>query len=71
MKKADSPGDDIRPRGTVEIECSECHWFFWVDALDMQLPDGPFVCVCCMSGPEPTYESIQQALADQAKYIRK
>lgn len=45
--------DDIRPRGTVMVPCDhpDCAaegdlgpWFFWVDALDPRLPDGPFLC---------------------------
>jgi hypothetical protein len=52
--------DDIAPRGTVEVQCQgvdklpdsnagacvdkRCRSFFWVDALDPRLPDGPFRC---------------------------
>lgn len=47
--------DDIRPKGTVMVQCShpDClpkpgedagPWSFWVDALDPRLPDGPFIC---------------------------
>ena len=38
--------DDIRPKTTVEVQCShpECGWSFWIDALDPRLPDGPFFC---------------------------
>lgn len=40
-------GDDLRPKGTVEVECSVCHWCFWVGCLNPRLPDGPFVCPSC------------------------
>lgn len=45
--------DDLRPKGTVQVACShpDCAnppdggaWYFWVDALDPRLPDGPFLC---------------------------
>jgi hypothetical protein len=41
--------DDLRPRGTVEVECDSpgCTWRFWVGATDPRLPDGPFVCAEC------------------------
>lgn len=40
--------DDIRPRGTVQVLCDLCgYWSFWVDALDLRLPDGPFWCDSC------------------------
>lgn len=39
--------DHIRPKGSVEVECQQCHWFFWVDCLDKRLPDGPFACDEC------------------------
>lgn len=26
-------GDNLRPRGTMEVLCSQCSWTFWVDAL--------------------------------------
>lgn len=44
----------LRPRGTVEVPCSgpNCRgeWYFWVEALDPRLPDGPFICPTCESG---------------------
>jgi hypothetical protein len=44
--------DDIRPRGTVEVHCSNgCGWDFWVDSLDPRLPDGPFICPACSGEP--------------------
>lgn len=46
------PKDDIRPRGTVQVQCSKCEWDFWLDPLDPQLPDGPFVCFTCEHGPK-------------------
>lgn len=38
--------DDIRPRGSVEVQCgiAGCEWWFWLDPLDRRLPDGPFLC---------------------------
>lgn len=38
--------DDIRPRGTVQVECSHpgCGWSFWLDPLDERLPNGPHYC---------------------------
>jgi hypothetical protein len=41
--------DDIRPHGTVEVECGKCEWFFWLSALDPRLPGGPFECPSCFS----------------------
>jgi len=40
------PKDDIRPKGTVQVECP-CGWSFWLDSLDPCLPDGPFECPNC------------------------
>ena len=39
--------DDIRPKGTVEVQCSapDCDWYLWVRCDDSRLPDGPFWCV--------------------------
>lgn len=39
-------GDDLRPRGTVQVACSapDCPFEFWVGSLDPRLPDGPFLC---------------------------
>ena len=48
-----STGDDIRPKGTVEVACSLCQWAFWVDCLDPRLPAGPFVCPTCESPGRP------------------
>ncbi len=49
--------DDIRPLGTVQVECSKgCGWSFWVGALDPRLPAGPFICATC-SGNEPRMKS--------------
>ncbi len=52
--------DNLRPKGTVEVPCSTCpvgengeRWFFWVDALDPRLPDGPFQCPSCTHGDQP------------------
>lgn len=49
--------DKIRPRKTVEVECSgpgwpcrQGRWLFWIDCLDQRLPDGPFVCPDCLGG---------------------
>jgi hypothetical protein len=41
--------DDIRPRGTVEVQCSapNCSWRFWLAADHALLPDGPFFCDSC------------------------
>lgn len=46
-------GDDIRPRGTVQVQCSVdgCDWEFWVDCLNSRLPNGPFLC----SDHDPDY----------------
>lgn len=45
--------DDIRPRKTVEVQCSVdgCGWSFWVDCIDPRLPNGPFLC----SDHDPRY----------------
>lgn len=45
--------DDVRPKGTVEVECSVCHWYFWVHCLDPRLPAGPFVCFNCENPGKP------------------
>lgn len=47
--------DDLRPRGTVEVDCSapDCGWSFWVDPLDPRLPGGPFLCHSCSGEPRP------------------
>jgi hypothetical protein len=45
--------DDLRPKGSVEVECIMCGWTFWVDCLDKRLPEGPFVCPTCEHGPAP------------------
>lgn len=43
--------DDLRPKGTVEVECAcGCRWAWWIDPLDSRLPDGPFYMDGC--GPE-------------------
>lgn len=50
--------DDIRPPGTVEVECTgplcramvagtDDKMCFWVDAVDPRLPAGPFICREC------------------------
>lgn len=39
--------DNIRPKKAVEVECNECEWSFWLDALDKSLPNGPFKCYSC------------------------
>ena len=48
--------DDLRPRGTVEVECERCGWSFWLDPLDVQLSlvephINPILCARC-SGHE-------------------
>ena len=53
--------DNIRPRGTVEVDCS-CGWSFWVDALDPSLPDGPFACPSCMTEEEVDAELCAMGL---------
>lgn len=59
--------DDVRPRGTVEVQCSgpACvdengGWYFWVDALDLHLPNGPFLCPECES-PGKHYEKAKDS----------
>lgn len=47
-------GDNVRPGGTLEVDCASCGWAFWVDPLDSRLPDGPFVCETCSGGPAVT-----------------
>lgn len=38
--------DDLRPRGTVSVQCSYpgCDIHFWLSPTDPRLPDGPFDC---------------------------
>jgi hypothetical protein len=51
--------DDIRPKGTVQVECTGCKakgdpgWFLWVACDHPNLPDGPFLCVTCELGNGP------------------
>lgn len=45
--------DDIRPPGTIEVQCVQCEWFFWMDPMDPLLPDGPFVCPSCVDRAPP------------------
>ncbi len=56
--------DDIRPRGTVEVRCRDCRWFFWVGALDKRLPDGPFVCMTC-NGEELDVPRLKEELEER------
>lgn len=48
--------DTIRPKGTVEVQCVKCGWWYWLDALDKALPDGPFVCPPCEKGEDHVFE---------------
>jgi len=48
--------DDIRPKGTVEVQCTVCGWWYWLDPLDPKLPDGPFICEPCERGEEVVLE---------------
>lgn len=50
--------DDLRPKGSVEVECIMCGWSFWVGCLDPKLPDGPFVCETCEHGPAPVPKDL-------------
>ena len=47
--------DDIRPRRTVELECSKCRWCAWFDPLDERVylaSQGIYVCDQCLGIPE-------------------
>lgn len=49
--------DDIRPRGTVQLECPECKWSAWYDALhpDVEAAKQPgWKCRECRGEPAPT-----------------
>ena len=52
--------DDLRPSGTVEVECKTCGWFFWVDPLDKRLPGGPFVCSACESDVDGDWDKADE-----------
>lgn len=39
--------DDIRPRGTVQLECIKCEWSFWVDPMHPMLDTGECICPSC------------------------
>jgi hypothetical protein len=51
--------DDIRPKGTVQVECQGCKdkgepgWYFWLACDDPRLPNGPFYCHTCTHGSGP------------------
>ena len=53
--------DDLRPPGTLEMECKECGWFFWVGATDSRLPDGPWVCPPC-EGTDTSHKNLDEVL---------
>jgi hypothetical protein len=38
--------ESLRPAGSVEVSCSypNCRTMWWIDPLDLRLPDGPFDC---------------------------
>lgn len=48
--------DDLRPKGTVEIQCSKCGWWYWLDPLDPKLANLPYVCDPCERGEEVCLE---------------
>jgi hypothetical protein len=53
--------DFIQPTGTVELECSECGWSSWFDALDPEVEAAkttPHVCRRCKGIPEITEKSF-------------
>lgn len=53
--------DDIRPKGTVELECSKCHWAHWFDPLHPSVIEasrtGIHVCDSCLGKPEITVKA--------------
>lgn len=61
--------DDIRPRGTVEVECStpNCTWRFWVAADDAKLPTGPFFCSDCSE--HATYKFVCSHRQEASKFL--
>lgn len=42
---------ELRPRGTVERECSLCHWRSWHDPLSNEATGLIFVCANCKLNP--------------------
>lgn len=48
--------DDIRPKGTVELECSKCQWCHWFDPLSQVVIEasrtGVYVCDECLGKPQ-------------------
>jgi hypothetical protein len=52
--------DDIRPKGTVEVQCSYpgCGWCWWVDPLDPRLPDGPWDCGADHEADKVVFQSL-------------
>lgn len=44
--------------------------FFWVDALDSRLPDGPFQCEACEAGGKPNHLVCGRSSATAGAYAR-
>lgn len=42
---------ELRPSGSVERECSLCHWRAWFDPLAPQATVIPYVCKDCVTNP--------------------
>lgn len=61
--------DDIRPKGTVEVQCStpNCGWAFWVPNDDARLPEGPFFCDTCAE--HARYEFVCSHRQDAAAFL--
>ena len=56
--------DDSRPKGTVELECSKCHWASWFHPLHHSVIEagrtGVHVCDSCLGKPEITAKHEDQ-----------
>ena len=48
----------LRPKGSVELECTMCGWTQWYDPLSPEvqrvMDSKPHVCGKCQGEPEPT-----------------
>jgi hypothetical protein len=50
--------DDLRPKGTVELECPRCHWCSWFKPLHpavTEAANGTYLCDQCRGIPEPEF----------------
>lgn len=66
--------DDIRPKGTVEVECAVegCGWRWWLHHSDPLVPDGPFRCAVHASNQEiAAYDAAIRAAGGDPREVAK